>query len=271
LAPILAPVAGGQLAGLMDWRGIFFILAGIGCAQLVLAGVALPESLPQHRRHSGNARDTLAQAGHVLGDKVFVALLSVGALGGIAFFTYLASISFVVQEEMGMTPVAFSAIFAINSVMLVVGSQINRIALRRAGLRQMYAIGLSCSASAALVVLVTVLAGGPAFLVLGVLALMLCCFGMNQPNGAALTLNPHGSRAGTASALFGTCNFVLGPLVAPLVSLGGASSTTMALTMACASTGAALLAWLVVIPMLKADEQTGTGRVVPESRAASKQ
>src|SRR5699024_8133887 len=174
-------------------------------------------------------------------------------------------------EEMGMTPVAFSAIFAINSVMLVVGSQINRIALRRAGLRQMYAIGLSCSASAALVVLVTVLAGGPAFLVLGVLALMLCCFGMNQPNGAALTLTRHGSRAGTASALFGTCNFVLGPLVAPLVSLGGASSTTMALTMACASTGAALLAWLVVIPMLKADEQTGTGPVVPESSASSTQ
>lgn len=260
LAPILAPVAGGQLAALMDWRGIFLILAGIGCAQLVLAGVALPESLPQHRRHTGNARDTLAQAGHVLRDKVFVALLSVGAFGGIAFFTYLASISFVVQEEMGMTPVAFSAIFAINSVMLVVGSQINRIALRRAGLRQMYAIGLSCSAAAALVVLVTVLAGGPAFLVLGVLALMLCCFGMNQPNGAALTLTRHGSRAGTASALFGTCNFVLGPLVAPLVSLGGASSTTMALTVACASTGAALLAWLVVIPMLKADDEAVADR-----------
>lgn len=259
LAPILAPVAGGQLAAVMGWRGIFGVLAAIGCAQLLLAALALPESLDPHRRHRGNLRDALGQAGHVLGDKVFVALLSVGALGGIAFFTYLASISFVVQDEMGMTPVAFSVIFAVNSVMLVLGSQINRLALRRAGLRHMYAIGLSCSASAALVVLVTVLAGGPALLVLGVLALMLCCFGMNQPNGAALTLTRHGERAGTASALFGTCNFVLGPLVAPLVSLGGASSTTMALTVACAATGAALLAWLVVIPMLKADERAGDG------------
>lgn len=260
LAPILAPVAGGQLAAVMDWRGIFVVLAGIGTAQLLLAAVALPESLPPQQRQRGNLRDTLGQAGHVLRDKVFVALLSVGALGGISFFTYLASISFVVQVEMGMTPVAFSAIFAVNSVMLVVGSQINRFALRQAGLRQMYAIGLTCSAGAAVVVLVTVLSDGPAFLILGVLALMLCCFGMNQPNGAALTLTRHGSRAGTASALFGTCNFVLGPLVAPLVSLGGANSTTMAITVAGASSGAALLAWFVVIPMLKAGEQVAADR-----------
>jgi len=48
--------------------------------------------------------------------------------------------------------------------------------------------------------------------------------------------------------------------VAPLVSLGGASSTTMALTVACASIGAALLAWLVVIPMLKADDEAVADR-----------
>lgn len=255
LAPILAPVAGGQLAAVMGWRGIFLVLAGIGCAQFLLAALALPESLQNQNRHRGGLRDSLTQVGEVLRDRVFVALLSVGALGGIAFFTYLASISFVVQVEMGMTPVAFSAIFAINSVMLVVGSQINRFALRKAGLRRMYAIGLSCSAGAALVMLVTVLSNGPALVILGVLAVMLCCFGMNQPNGAALTLTRHGSRAGTASALFGTCNFVLGPLVAPLVSLGGASSLTMGITVASAATGTTVLAWAVVLPMLKADEK----------------
>ena len=37
LAPVIAPVLGGQLNRVMSWRGIFGVLAGIGVV-LVLAG-----------------------------------------------------------------------------------------------------------------------------------------------------------------------------------------------------------------------------------------
>ena len=50
LAPILAPVAGGQVLAHASWRGIFVVLAALSA--LIAAGVALGlrESLPPERR-----------------------------------------------------------------------------------------------------------------------------------------------------------------------------------------------------------------------------
>jgi MFS transporter, DHA1 family, multidrug resistance protein len=44
LAPVLAPVLGGQLLRITTWRGVFVVLAGIGAA-LLLASWFLPETL----------------------------------------------------------------------------------------------------------------------------------------------------------------------------------------------------------------------------------
>lgn len=53
LAPVLAPVLGGQLLQSTDWRGLFVVLAAIGGA--ILAGTALvvPESHAAPRRRVG--------------------------------------------------------------------------------------------------------------------------------------------------------------------------------------------------------------------------
>src|SRR3954452_15644812 len=62
VAPILAPVIGGQLLHVTDWRGIFVVLAALGTALFAAAFLALPESLPPERR-SG---DGLAGTGRAL-------------------------------------------------------------------------------------------------------------------------------------------------------------------------------------------------------------
>ncbi|HWJ54372.1 MAG TPA: MFS transporter, partial [Propionibacteriaceae bacterium] len=58
LAPVIAPVLGGQLNRVMTWRGIFGVLAGIGVV-LVLAGwLGLKESLPPEKRVAGGVLAT---------------------------------------------------------------------------------------------------------------------------------------------------------------------------------------------------------------------
>jgi DHA1 family bicyclomycin/chloramphenicol resistance-like MFS transporter len=59
------------------------------------------------------------------------------------------------------------------------------------------------------------------------------------PNSMALALSEHAAVAGTASALLGTSQFLIGALVAPLVGAGGTHS---ALPMAAIMTVLALAA-----------------------------
>ena len=65
LAPVLAPVIGGQILRFTSWRGVFGVLAAIGLVLFVLAWF-LPETLPPERRTPSRLRQLavrLADAG----------------------------------------------------------------------------------------------------------------------------------------------------------------------------------------------------------------
>ena len=60
-----------------------------------------------------------------------------------------------------------------------------------------------------------------------------------MPNTTALALAEHGAVAGTASALLGVTQFLVGGLAAPLVGLGGTESAVpMAVVMLALAVGA---------------------------------
>ena len=69
LAPILAPIIGGQLLHVTDWRGVFLVLAGIGAVLTVFSWRALAETLPPERppargpgEHAARARGAPARS-----------------------------------------------------------------------------------------------------------------------------------------------------------------------------------------------------------------
>ena len=72
-APVLAPVLGGQLLKVTDWRGLFVVLAGIGVIMLAAAAWRLPETLPPGQRVTGGVRATLRNGRTLLGHRAFVA------------------------------------------------------------------------------------------------------------------------------------------------------------------------------------------------------
>ncbi|MGH9043346.1 MAG: multidrug effflux MFS transporter [Acidimicrobiales bacterium] len=254
LAPIVAPVVGGQLTSVMSWRGIFGVLAGIGAALCVLAAVCLHESLPLEQRRSGGVRGTARTLGVVLRDGVFVRVLMVGAAGGAAFFVYLASITFVLQNGYHLSPRIFSACFALNAIASVLGAQANRALVHRFGPVRLYTIGVTMTASMAAVTLLSVLLGlGLAALIIA-LAVLMFFTGGTMANGSAIALMDHGRHAGTASAVLGTSSFVVGPVLAPLVSVGGATAHSMTLAMTVAYGTACVLVWAVVFPRVRAHQ-----------------
>ena len=72
--------------------------------------------------------------------------------------------------------------------------------------------------------------------------------GMSFGNATALALVPHGSIAGSASALLGTSQFLLGAAVPPLLSVNGTTGLAMGLAMGVAALLALAVSTRVAAP-----------------------
>ena len=240
LAPILAPLVGGQILGLTSWRGIFGVLAVLAALIAVLVALGLRETLAPERRSREGLRMTLVTMRRLLADRWFVGHALAGGLGFGALFAYISGSSFVLQGIYGVSPQLYSVLFAMNGLGLIGGSQVNARLVGRFPAAQLLRAGLLSIAASAATLLAVVLAGG-----LGVWAVLVPMFVIVSsmsfvlPNSTALALADHAAVAGTASALLGVCQFLIGALVAPLVGAGGTES---AVPMAAVMTAAALAA-----------------------------
>lgn len=247
VTPIIAPVIGGQLARVMDWRGVFLVLAGVGVVLVFVAQFGLRETLHEGRHTGGVLGATRTHATALLRDPMFVLLLVAAALGGAAFFSYLSMSSFVLQGEFGLTPQLFSLVFAMNALAQLGGAQVNRLLVRRAGTSRMYVVGQIAGAAAAILLFAGALFEGSAPVFIALLALQIGAAGISGPNGTSLALGGHGERAGTASALLGMATFTTGALVAPLVSaIAGTSAIAMSASIMAGAVLAALIGVAVV-------------------------
>jgi len=234
IAPIAAPVIGGALLAVTDWRGVFTVLSVIAAVLLLAAARSLPESLAQPTgRRGGTAR--------VLRDRRFVGYaLCTGLMMG-AMFAYIAGSPFVLQDIYGLSPQAYSLVFAMNGLGIVVASSFSRRLIGRATPLQLLNAGVALGAAGALLLLAAVLIEAPIGVVLVALTLVVSSIGLVNPNATALALADHPADAAAASALLGTAQFLLGAAAAPLVGLAGSGT---ALPMALTITGAVALATL---------------------------
>jgi DHA1 family bicyclomycin/chloramphenicol resistance-like MFS transporter len=237
LAPILAPLAGAQVLTFASWRGIFVVLGVVSALIAAVVAVGLGETLPPERRNRHGLGRTLRTMRELLRDRFFVGHgLAVGMAFG-ALFAYISGSSFVLQGIYGVSPQLYSVLFAVNGLGLIAGSQINARLVGRFGPATLLRHGLTMIAAGAATLLAVVLAGG-----LGVWAVLVPMFVIVSslsfvgPNGTALALVDHAAVAGTASAVLGVIQFMVGALVAPLV---GAAGTDSAVPMAAIMTAVA--------------------------------
>jgi DHA1 family bicyclomycin/chloramphenicol resistance-like MFS transporter len=219
-APILAPVVGGQLLHVTDWRGMFAVLAGLGVLLLLSVLRTLPETLEPARRTGTGLRQALRTYRRLLGDSAFSAHVLAFALYFAAVFAYIASSPFIFERRFGVSPQVFGLLFALNACGFVSVSQLSRRLVRRTGPARLLRIGAGIGACSGVAVLGTALAGAAIPMELALFAMM-CGYGLVTPNAAALALDPHPDVAGAASGLIGLAQFLFGGAVAPLVGLAG--------------------------------------------------
>ncbi|HEX7661152.1 MAG TPA: multidrug effflux MFS transporter [Pseudonocardiaceae bacterium] len=238
IAPIIAPFAGSTLAGVVDWRGLLWIVTVIG-AIAAAATLVLVRDTRRARptaAHDGLARHGLARQ---LASPAYVGNAVAFGFGFATMMSYISASPFLYQGLMGLSTIEYGLAFALNALALSLVSMLSRrlnyrfpaAALARAGLL----INLTAIVVLALLAVLHVNAlwlAVPIFFAVGSLGLV---FG----NSTALALHAIPQASGLGSAFLGLLQFALAGIISPLVSIGGkGTAIPLALTML----GAALVA-----------------------------
>lgn len=243
VAPIVAPVIGGQVLRITDWRGIFVLLTVIGILLTLVVWRRLDETLPPEHRHSGGLTHTFRTMRGLLGDRVFTGYMLGSSFAFAALFAYVAASAFVVQEIYGASPQTFSLLFGVNSIGLIAAGQVNgKILIGRVSLDKVLGVGLAVitAAAAALLLMAAGTFGEVGLVPISVgLCVLMSAMGLVLPNTNALALMRTRHAAGSASALLGACTFLAGAIASPLVGIAGEDT---AVPMAVVQLGCALAA-----------------------------
>lgn len=232
VAPVLAPSLGAAVLLRGSWHWVFVALVVLAGGLLLMAALALPETLAVSHRRPLHVRSILGTYAELLRDSRFVILVLVAALGMSGLFAYISAAPFVLQGRYGLDQQSFALVFAAGAVALIGSTQFNVVLLRRFTPQAITVTALTAASVAGLLFIAVTVAhvGGLVGFLAPVLAI-LAAMGLVIPNAPAVALSRHPDAAGTAAALLGAAQFGLGAAVAPLVGALGNGSLALSVVM----------------------------------------
>ncbi|MFA9217437.1 MAG: multidrug effflux MFS transporter [Sphingomonadaceae bacterium] len=219
IAPAIAPVLGGYIVKLSDWRTIFLSLFGYTVLLFLFCYRRLPETLPPEKRQPFNPRYLARNYGEILRSPLFHMKAGIVALNFAGLFVYVSAAPVMLPQHLHLGPSQFGWLFipAVSGVFLGALAA-NRIAGRMAFSRQI-GIGFACMLVASSVNLLYHCWLPPA-LPWSVAPLFLYTFGMSVVAPAAtllaLDLFPH--IRGTVASCQSFATTLLGALVAGVIA-----------------------------------------------------
>jgi drug resistance transporter, Bcr/CflA subfamily len=220
LAPICAPILGGQILLWSGWRMVFWILTAFGLICSLISIFGLDESLPNERRLTSGLKQVFVDYGKLLCDKSFLGYALAGGFASAGMFAYISASSFVLIELYGLSPQQFSFVFGSNALGLVLMSQSTRWLINRyTNQQQLKAIAGVYLVASILLTFFSISGIGGLYTLLPCLFCTVAMVGGINPNATAAAMEPQAKLAGSASALLGTLQFAAGGISGALVSM----------------------------------------------------
>lgn len=235
VAPILAPTLGGLLLGVADWRAIFWVTVGFGALSLLLVITVLPDTLPETGRVRLPLARLVSRYANIAVERSFITHAMIAACGSFGVFAYLSGAPTAFIEQFGVSPTVSGLLFGANGAGYILFSQVNARLLGRFGMSGLLRFSVRVYLVTCLIM--TVLAFGPWGGLWGMMLPLVACMsgmGLLNPNAMVGALSRHAAHAGSASALMGTLQYILGAMAGALASwlTDGTSRPTAALMLA---------------------------------------
>lgn len=234
VAPIIAPTLGGYITATWGWPAIFYLLAIIATALLLMTRRFLPESRQPDPEVSLKPGRVAREYVQVIKEPSFLSYALAGSISYAGLFAYISGSPFVFMEYFGLSETLYGWLFGLNAFGFIVGSQLNRLWLRRRSSAQMALwSGICLTITSGLLGLSSIFGLLNALSTLSLIFSSLFFLGFLVPNTTALALGPFTRYVGSASALLGSFQMVSGALASAMVSaLHNGTPAPMALCMA---------------------------------------
>ena len=217
IIPIVAPSVGQAIILYADWHWIFILLGIAGTILFFWALARMRESLPVAERMPLSVSAGLSGFGTVLTNRI-----TCGYMIGMTLFTavicaYIMSVQQMFGEVYGLgdwLPLAFAA----TAGGIAIANFANGYFVRRFGMRRISHTSMILFTLLSIVGLGVALTGTPSFLFSYVLfSVLLMFFAVIATNFTAISLEPMGHLAGTATAITGFVSTTGGALLGGLV------------------------------------------------------
>jgi DHA1 family bicyclomycin/chloramphenicol resistance-like MFS transporter len=236
IAPMLAPLAGGQIDHHLGWRAIFIFMGLAGCLVLALTVFFLPETAPK-KDGSISLGNVFSAFPELLRDRAFISYVGALTMSSAAFFAFVAGAPYVVIEAMGGGPDTYGIWFMLNAGAYMIGNFVTSRIARTHGVDRMIRAGTTISVLALTIALFLSFSSSwsPAMLFIP-LALNALGNGLTIPSATAAALSVRPADAGAAAGLSGALQLGSGALasicVSALVTIWAPSLTVMMWAMA---------------------------------------
>lgn len=243
VSPILGPSIGGVLSTSLGWRSVFVVLVLLGAGILLGARIILPETREPDPEFSLRPRVITGKFLEILRHPVFMVNALTGGLIYAGLYAYLSGSPHLYMELLGVSEQAFGGIFAIIAVGIISATQINNLVLKRLISKRIILLALLALSGVSVIFLSVTLLGQVGIVLDTVLIFSYLFFmGFVFPNASALSLQPMGKVAGSASALMGALQMTIGAGVSALVGLfQGEGTLSMVMAMSLCAFGSLAL------------------------------
>ena len=247
IAPIVAPLLGGLILQVADWRASFWAIAVAVVGMIVAAHLVVPESLPPQRRHAGGLGTFARDARSVLGNRSYVGYVVVSAAAMIALFAYVATSAFILESMNGLSPLAYSVDFAANAGGMTITALVAARLAGRVSTRRVILVGQAIALAAGLAMLAGALwLGTPLLLAMACFFAFMAALGLIWGNAGALAAAAVPDHPGTGSAVLGMLQWGTAGIAAPLAGLGGTGTAVPMAVMMSLGAGISVLGLLLI-------------------------
>jgi DHA1 family bicyclomycin/chloramphenicol resistance-like MFS transporter len=218
--PVLAPAYGQMLLLFGGWRFLFGVILAMILGMLVWFWLRMPETLhPEYRMPFSVKR--LAEAGRLcLGNRTAVGYSTAMGLMSGCLMSYIGSAQQIFGADVYALGAWFPLAFGLVACVMGLGSYLNSRFVHKIGMRRLAhgaLVGYVIAAGLQLLASV-VYAGHPPLVMFAlILAANNLLFSLTLPNFNAMSMEPLGAVAGTASSLIGFYTTLMGALLGMLV------------------------------------------------------
>ncbi|MDT8397056.1 MAG: multidrug effflux MFS transporter [Pseudomonadales bacterium] len=219
ISPMFAPLLGSAVIVPFGWRAVFVAVALATVMGFLMTRFGLKETLSKEKRRPFKTEQLLRAFAVLFRDKHYMGLTLIGGMGMASFFAFLATSSFLYMDYYGLSSFQYSLAFALNAFGFFMASQLAANLEARFGAIKVIKSAVAGYFCSACLMFAVVMLGAGTFPVLVVLLLTTYAFlGLVLPTSMVLALEDHGPIAGTASALGGTLQMMVGAAAIAIVS-----------------------------------------------------